>query len=41
MAKYSVEIVVSIPEPVLTTGGMVGELGKSDTKLSRARGMGD
>jgi hypothetical protein len=37
MAKYSVVITVSIPEPVPAAGGMVGESVQRDTKLSRVR----
>jgi hypothetical protein len=33
MAKYFVVIVVSIPESMPAARGMVGEHGKSDTKL--------
>jgi hypothetical protein len=41
MAKYSMVIAVSVPEPVLAPGGMVGELVQPNTKLSPARELGD
>jgi hypothetical protein len=41
MAKYYVVIIVSVPEPMPTAGDMVAKHGKSDTKLSQAKKMGD